>query len=262
MIELFIKVRILDIIDIFLVAFLMYQIYMFIRGSIAINIFFGLFAFYLLWLLVKALDMYLLSSILGQVIGVGVIALIIVFQQEIRRFLRIMGSRYMSNQRFSIEKLFKGKIKAEPEINIELLSDTSFHLANKKTGALIVLVRKNQLMPIVETGEQINAVFSKNLVESIFSKYSPLHDGAIIVKANRIIAARCVLPVTDKQNLPSSFGLRHRAALGLTENSDAIVIAISEENGYVSVSIGGVIERNISQKRLEEFLSNNLTEPL
>ncbi|MFC2138433.1 diadenylate cyclase CdaA [Bacteroidota bacterium] len=257
MIDLFIKIRILDLIDIFLVAFLMYQIYMIIRGTIAINIFMGIFALYLLWLLVKAFNMHLLSSILGQIIGVGVIALIIVFQQEVRRFLLVMGSRYLKNKNFSIENIFYSKSKHEQQDVFNEIIETCFNMAKEKSGALIVLTRRSDLSSYVETGEELNAKISPSLVESIFLKQSSLHDGALIVEGKTIIAARCVLPITEKRKMHSSIGMRHRAALGMSENTDAIVLIVSEERGYVSIAIGGELERNVSRKRLLEFLQEH-----
>lgn len=260
MIDVFIKIRILDLIDIILVAVLLYQIYMIIRGTVAINIFIGVFAFYLIWLLVKALNMHLLSSILGQIIGVGVIALIIVFQQEIRRFFLVMVSRYMSNRSFSIEKMFQGRIKQTPKIDLDLLADTCFHMAKMNTGALIVLTRRSHLTTYSETGDILNAEFSSRLLESIFYKGNPLHDGAVIINGNKIVAARCVLPISDRKSVPSGLGLRHRAAIGMSENTDAMILVVSEEMGNVSVALGGQLQRNISRKRLTEFLSENLIE--
>ena len=256
MIDLFIKIRVLDLIDIFLVAFLMYQIYMIIRGTIAINIFIAIFALYLLWLLVKAFDMHLLSSILGQIIGVGVIALIIVFQQEIRRFLLVMGSRYLKNWNFPIENIFYHNTKKEQQADFNDIVETCFNLAKEKIGALIVLTRRSDLTSYINSGEELNARISTSLVESIFLKQSSLHDGAVIVKGKTIVAARCVLPITDKK-LHTTVGMRHRAALGMSENTDAIVLIVSEERGYVSIAMGGNLERNITQKRLLEFLEEH-----
>jgi len=253
MIDIFIKIRILDLIDIFLVAFLMYQIYMIIRGTIAINIFIAIFALYLLWLLVKAFNMHLLSSILGQVIGVGVIALIIVFQQEIRRFLLVMGSRYLKNWNFSIENIFYSKSKTEQQADYNDIIEACFMLAKEKIGALIVLTRRSNLTSYINSGEELNAKISISLVRSIFLKQSSLHDGALIVEGKTIVAARCVLPISDKK-LHASVGMRHRAALGMSENTDAIVLIVSEERGYVSLALGGSLERNITRKSLLEFL--------
>ncbi len=258
MIQAFISIGILDIIDIVIVAFLMYQVYLLIRGTAAINIFIGIFIIYFLWLFVKALNMQLLGSILGQIIGVGVIALIIIFQQEIRRFLLVVVSRYISNRTFSLEKLLTGKLKDFPKINYDPLIETCFHLAKLKTGALIVLGRKSDLSSYAETGDIINAEYSSRLLESIFHKKAPLHDGAVLIRDNKIIAARCVLPITEKRNLPSWMGMRHKAALGMCENTDSIVIIISEEKGFVSIAKDAKIERNITKKRLAEILIDEL----
>ncbi len=256
----FITIRVLDVIDILLVALLFYQIYMLIRGTIAINIFMGIFVVYIVWLIVKALNMELLSSILGQIIGVGVLAIIIVFQQEIRRFLLLIGSRYLTHYRFSLEGILfpKSKRTAEP-INVEPLVRAARNLSEGRTGALIVLAQKSNLQLYIETGDPIKAITSSRLIESIFFKNNPLHDGAVILTNNTIEAARCVLPLTEKLNLPPSFGLRHRAALGISENTDAIVILISEETGKIALVHGGEIQHNLSpaelRKRLEELTS-------
>jgi uncharacterized protein (TIGR00159 family) len=255
----FISIRVLDVIDILLVALLFYQIYMLIRGTVAINIFMGIFFVYLLWLVVRALNMELLSSILGQIIGVGVIALIIVFQQEIRRFLLLIGTRYFSKNRFSFENIFflRGK-KMENPVNIEAIVKACRNMSERKVGALIVITRKSDLTLYAETGDIINAETSSRLIENIFFKNSPLHDGAIIIKNNLIHAARCILPVSEKTNLPPSYGLRHRAAIGITENTDAIVVINSEETGAVSFAVEGKVHENITNLNLRELLETNL----
>lgn len=260
MVQAFINIGILDIVDIFVVAFLMYQAYLLIRGTNAINIFIGIAAIYLLWLIVRALNMQMLSTILGQIIGVGVIALIIVFQQEIRRFLLVMGSRYFSKKNFSIEKILLGKHKNIHRVDYEPLVDLCFDFSRQKTGALIVLGRKTDLNIFAETGDILNSNLSPRLIESIFYKQGPLHDGAILIKDETIIAARCVLPISDKRNLPPWMGMRHKAALGMSENSDAIVLIISEEKGFVSLAVEGNIERNLTKKRLLERLEVELNE--
>lgn len=256
---LFISIRILDIIDILLVALLFYQIYMLIRGTVAINIFLGIFTLYIFWLVVKALNMELLSSILGQIIGVGVIALIIVFQQEIRRFLLLLGTRYFSKNRFSIEKMLMMKgDKYDTPVNIEAIVRACRNMAETKVGALIVVTQKSNLQLYAETGDIINAETSSRLIENIFFKNSPLHDGAMIIKNNLIFAVRCILPLTEKTNLSASYGLRHRAALGISEITDALVIVVSEETGKISFIFEGVITENISVVKLREILEENL----
>jgi len=250
----FITIRILDILDIFLVAYLMYRIYLWIRGTVALNIFFVIFVIYLFWLLVKALNMELISSIMGQIIGVGVIALIIVFQQEIRRFLLMVGSRYISNPNFTFENFFPFQFRKSPRIEIESIIDTCYILTKTKTGALIVLAKKSDMQPFAKTGDVLNADYTGRLIESIFNKKSPLHDGAVIIKGNKILAARCVLPITEKLDISPRYGMRHKAAIGMTENTDSIVIVISEERVSVSVAKNGEIFSGISKEEMVNML--------
>lgn len=257
----FITFRILDLIDIFLVALLLYQIYMLIRGTVAINIFVGIFVLYIFWLIVKALNMELLSSILGQIIGVGVIALIIVFQQEIRRFLLYIGTRYLSKNRFSLENLLfpKQKNMVEP-VNTEAITRACRNMSETKTGALIVIARKSELQLYAETGDIINAETSSRMIESIFFKNNPLHDGALIIKNDKINAARCVLPSTEKMNLPAHYGMRHRAAIGITEHTDAVVVVVSEETGKISLVHDGIIKYGLTSMELKPLLDSLLAE--
>lgn len=259
LLTLFISIRILDIIDILLVALLLYQIYMLIRGTVAINIFVGIFILYIFWLVVRALNMELLSGILGQIIGVGVIALIIVFQQEIRRFLLLIGSRYLARKTFSLERLlFLKTEKFDSKVNIEAIIRASRNMIEKKIGAIIVITIKSNLQLYAETGDIINAETSSRLIESIFFKNSPMHDGAMIIKDNLIYAVRCILPLTDKTDLPSSYGLRHRAAIGISDITDALVIVISEETGKMAFIKEGEINEDINTQKLREFLEENL----
>src|SRR6056297_2889462 len=248
MIQAFITIRVLDILDILLVAFLLYQFYNLIKGTVAINIFIGIFALYLLWLIVKALNMQLLSSILGQVIGVGVIALIIVFQQEIRRFLLLIGSQYFSNKQASFRNIMTFNFNTQTGIRIKSIVKACINLSHGKIGGLIVITRKSDLRTYTKTGDIINATTSSRLIESIFNKKSPLHDGAVIIRKDKIAAARCILPISENTYLPPYFGLRHRAALGITEVSDAFVIVVSEERGEISVADNGQITTNINSK--------------
>ncbi len=254
MVGLFISIRILDVFDILLTALLFYQVYRLIKGTIAINIFIGIFSVYLLWLLVRALNMQLLGSILGQFIGVGVIALIIVFQQEIRRFLLLIGTRYLSNRAFSIEKLFTSVSGSRPKIRLTSLIKSFKNFSERKTGALVVIARASELEAYAQTGDRIDAVTSSRLMESIFCKESPLHDGAVIIIGDRINAARCVLPVSENTNLPPDFGMRHRAALGMSEQTDAAVVVVSEETGWISIADEGKLIPNISIRDLAEYL--------
>ena len=255
----FINIRWLDIVDILLVAFLLFQLYNLIKGTGAINIFLGIISIYLIWMIVKAFEMELLSEILGQFISVGVIALIIVFQQEIRQFLLILGSQGF------LKKTGKGFFsfhwqtdKFETE-DIDNIVNACENMTKNKTGALIIVTRKNELRPYILTGEQIQANISKQLIETIFFKNSPLHDGAMIISGNKIKAARCVLPVSEKSNLPENVGLRHRAAIGITEESDAIAIIVSEQRGEISIADGAILKMHIKPEKLKEYLIRELS---
>lgn len=248
------NIRILDVIDIVLVAFLLYQVFLLIRGTVALNIFYGVFILYMTWLLVKALNMQLLGSILGQFIGLGLVALLIVFQQEVRRFLLVLGTKYLRNTGFSFERIFKFKESSQSGWSLDLLADICYNLSEQKLGALIVLAKKSQLRAFAETGQQIEGVLSVDLMSSIFQKSSPLHDGAVILVNNRIKAAGCVLPITENNSLRGSMGMRHRAAVGMSESSDSVVLVISEETGNVSVANEGSIKELPTRKRFLKVL--------
>lgn len=237
-----VPVRFLDIIDILLVAFLMYQIYLLIKGSIAIYIFITVLAFWALWWLVKD-NLILLGSILGQIISVGVIAIIVVFQPELRRFLVLFGTRYLSKTGITLDNLFPSSSGLRRNVPINAIVKACINMAKNRTGALIVLKRKSPLDVYIQSGDILEALISSRLIESIFNKYSPLHDGAMIIINDKIRAARCVLPVSDNFELPANYGLRHRAAIGLTEETDALVIIISEETGEISLAEAGRIKR-------------------
>lgn len=248
-------ISIVDIIDIVLVAIILFQLYKLIRGTAALSIFIGIFIIYMFWLIVRALNMELIGALMGQVIGVGVIALIIVFQQEVRRFLLAIGNRYINRRRFSFGKLFtrvdeeKGSPKEAEEIVRAVES-----MASKKTGALIVLGRKSSLDIYSEGGERIDAIISAELLETIFFKNSPLHDGAVLIEDGKIFAARCPLPITDRVNLPPRYGMRHRAAIGISEHTDALVIVVSEETGRITVADGSEIKEKITANELRQIL--------
>jgi diadenylate cyclase len=254
----FITLRWLDIVDILLVAFLLFQLYSLIKGTGAINIFIGIISIYLVWMLVKAFEMELLSEILGQFISVGVIALIIVFQQEIRQFLLLLGSQGFVKKTGKSFFTFRWQTEKFETEDIDNIVNACDSMAKSKTGALIIVTRKNELRSYVLTGEQIYANISKQLIETIFFKNSPLHDGAMIVSGNKIKAARCVLPVSEKSNLPENVGLRHRAAIGITEESDAIAIVVSEQRGEISIADGAVLKMHIKPEKLKEYLIREL----
>lgn len=250
-----IDLKVIDIIDIVLVAIILFQLYRLIRGTAALSIFIGIFIIYMFWLLVKALNMELIGALLGQVIGVGVIALIIVFQQEVRRFLLVIGNRYMNRRRFSFGKLFSSveEQTGSPKEAEEIVRAAE-SMASKKIGALIVLGRKSSLDIYSEGGERIDAIISAELLETIFFKNSPLHDGAVLIEDGKIFAARCPLPITDRVSLPPKYGMRHRAAIGISEHTDSLVVVVSEESGKITVAEGGEVKENISPNELRQIL--------
>lgn len=250
-----VPITILDIIDIVLVAFILFQLYRIIKGTAAFSIFIAVFFIYLFWLIVKALNMQMISSLLGQVISVGVIALIIVFQQELRRFLLVIGNRYIKNSRFSLRRLFSS-VSDEPggpAIAEEIVRAVE-SMSSKKIGALIVIGRQSRLDLYTEGGEILKARISADLLETIFFKNTPLHDGAVLIENGLIFAARCPLPVTDQFKLPPNFGMRHRAAIGMSEHTDALVIVVSEETGYISVVDAGKIRTKLNPNELRNIL--------
>jgi diadenylate cyclase len=257
MLSAFIHIRLLDIIDMILVALLFYQLYMLIRGTVAYSITLGIAIIYIFWWAVRALQMELLSTILGSVLGVGVIALIIVFQQEIRRFLIYLGSRYVDGNRISFEKLLNLKFESKTQVKIKSILKAVMLFSQEKTGALIVIKNTSNLDMYSETGDVLNAETSSRLFSSIFNKTSPLHDGAVIVENDKVKAARVILPVTDKPDLPPEYGLRHRAGLGISEVTDSLVIIVSEENGQISMAENGILQKNVPPKILIQKLEDD-----
>ncbi|WP_215226317.1 diadenylate cyclase CdaA [Echinicola shivajiensis] len=254
----FLDVSIVNIIDITLVSVLIYQVYKLMRGSVAIKIFLGFLSLYLVYLVVNAAKMELLSIILGQFMGVGVIAAIILFAPEIRKFLLIIGkTSILSNENVLQELLFWRK-KETMAFNITPIIEASKSLAGTSTGALIVISKNSELKFYADSGDLIDAVVSKRLLISIFNKYSPLHDGAAIIYNGKVKAARCILPVTEKE-LPAHFGLRHRAAIGMSEATDTLVLIVSEETGQVSMAKNGNILHNLSFQEVREMINAYLT---
>ncbi|MCF8357203.1 MAG: diadenylate cyclase CdaA [Prolixibacteraceae bacterium] len=250
MTEAFINLRFLDILDILLVAFLIYELYLLIKGTAAFNIILGIFIFYITWIIVRALNMELMGSIMGQVMGVGVLALIVVFQQEIRKLFLLLGTRYNLNNKFSFETLFSREKEEDNDYHVKEIVMACDAMSRSKTGALIVLVNKTELQEFVDTGEQIDSRMSGPLLQTIFFKNSPLHDGAVIINKGKIIAARCVLPVSSKRLKNDRLGLRHRAALGISQATDAQVIIVSEETGKLSYAYNGTLHENLNPVNL------------
>ncbi len=255
----FIKFRLTDAIDILLVAIILYEFYKLLKGTAAVRIFVGIAILFVVYKLAGLLHFGILSEIMGQVISVGMIALIVVFQPEIRSFLI-----YLGNTKFI--KILSGKLnrKMNPQEfaeDIEAIVRACKRMASSKTGALIIMARETPLDHFLSTGEPLDAIVSRELIENLFFKNSPLHDGAVIIKNHRIAAARCILPVSKADNLPTDLGLRHRSAIGSTTLTDAIAVIVSEQTGQISICKEGKITRDISpivlkQMLAEEFISS------
>ena len=231
----FLDFKITDVIDIILVAVLLYYIYKLVRGSVAINIFIGIVIVWGFWKLTELLGMKMISSMVGAFMQVGLIALIIVFQQEIRKFLLMIGSTNFSNKRNFIRRFTFLKQEAlSSTMDIDSLLKACLNMSSTKTGALIILKRNNSLDFIKSSGDKMNIELNQPILESIFYKNSTLHDGAIVIEDNQIVATRVILPVSNERNIPLRFGLRHRAAVGISEKTDALALVVSEETGAIS----------------------------
>ena len=255
----FFEFGIKDVIDIFLVALMLYYIYRLMKESRSLNVFYGIIVFVLIWLFVsQVLEMKLLGSILSQLASVGVIGLIVLFKEEIRKFLYQLGAhqRVKSIMRFFSQSKDNGQ--DEDKETIMPIVWACMDMAKKKVGALIVIERATPLDDIVQTGEQIDARVNKLLIENIFFKNSPLHDGAMIVSKKRIKAAGCILPVSHNMDIPKELGLRHRAAMGISQDSDAIAVVVSEETGRISVAIKGQFRLRLSAEELESILAREM----
>lgn len=256
----FLEVSWVDLVDISLVAILLYQIYKLIRGSIAVKIFLGILSLYLIYLIVRAAQMELLTTILGQFMGVGVLAMIILFQPEIRKFLLLIGRSTDLNRDNIFKNITNWRNEHHDDFDIHELIEALKTLKATRTGALIVFSRDIELKFYAETGDELDAKVNKKILLSIFNKQSPLHDGAIIIYKGRIKAARCVLPVSENDDLPSYFGMRHRSAMGMSEVTDTLVLAISEETGRLILARNGKYLRSLKLKQVEqrilEYLHN------
>lgn len=256
----FFEFGIKDAIDILLVALMLYYFYRLMKESRSLNVFMGIMVFVVLWLIVsQILEMKLLGSIMDKLVSVGVIGLIVLFQEDIRKFFYNLGA----HQRVKgLRRFFSGD---EKQINSEKLKQmimpivmACLNMSKKKVGALIVMQRSVPLDDIVATGERIDANISQQLIENIFFKNSPLHDGALIVADHRLKAAGCILPVSHEQNIPKSLGLRHRAALGMSQDNDSICIVVSEETGGITIAMDGELQLRLSAEKLESILTHEM----
>lgn len=253
----FIQMSIIDVVDIVLVATILFYIYKLIRGTQATSILFGIVVIYVSWIVARAFNMELMSGILGSVVSVGLIALIIIFQTEIRKFLQTLGANSQHTGPVAyVYRLLTNQKKAEKDDIMAVIDPVvraCGSMSNSLTGALIVIRQEGSLKDIMDTGVVVDANITDSLIKNIFFKNSPLHDGAMVIAGGRIAAAKCVLPST-KSEVPLSFGMRHRAAMGLCEESDAIVVVVSEETGAISVAQNGKIKRGLSETELKAEL--------
>lgn len=248
----FLDFNLYSLIDIFAVAFLLYQVYQLIRGTVAVNILLGVAAVYFVWRLVGYLGMNLLSGILGAFFQMGFLALIIIFQQEIRRFLLLMGSNTLFKR---LPSFFYNSTTAD-NYTIHSIINALTKMSSQKTGALIILKGENDLSGIIQEGDNMDIKVNTPIIESIFFHHSPLHDGAVIIEGNKITSTRSILPVSYNQNIPSHLGLRHRAAVGITEKVDAIALVVSEETGYISYVKRGIRYTINHIEELEKVLNS------
>ena len=258
----FFEFSIKDVIDIILVALMLYYIYRLMRESRSLNVFIGIMIFVVFWLFVsQILEMRLLGTILDKLVSVGVLAMIVIFQEDIRKFLYNLGAHQRMR---ALKKFFQSKDKSSREMSKEKMVQiipvvmASLNMSRGKVGALIVYERNAPLNDIISTGDQIDSNINQQLIENIFFKNAPLHDGAMIISNHRIKAAGCILPVSHDLNIPKELGLRHRAALGITQESDALAIVVSEETGAISVAMKGEFRLRLSAEELESILTKEL----
>ena len=248
-----------DILDILITGYLIYSVYRLLKGSLAINIFIGVLLLYAIWWLVQTLEMDLLSNLLGQFVSVGVIVLIIIFQPEVRRFLLVLGNTTLKRRGAIFGSIIKSSVEPEEEKqrSINSIKTALVKMARLKLGALIVLTNEFQLSSLSDSGTEVKAKISQPLLESIFQKESPLHDGAVIITSGLIQRASAILPVSENQQLPKSVGLRHRAGVGATEGTSSIALIVSEENGKISYAKEGRLVRNLTEEELYELLNRH-----
>ncbi len=255
----FLPVRIWDILDILIVGYLMYQLYKLLKGSIAFNILIGLLTLYVIWWLVGELNMDLLKAVLGQFVNVGFIILIIIFQPEVRRFLLFLGNTTLRQRSNVLSRILDRNLEhtQQKQDQIRAIKAAILSMSAKKTGALIVLAKNLTLEGLINSGIALDAQISEALIESIFNKESPLHDGAVIIDQGKIVRASCILPVSESPRLPKSVGLRHRAAIGISERANIAAFIVSEETGSISFAYGGHLTRRLSEKKLHGLLSEH-----
>ena len=251
----FLEMSFTDILDILLLGVIIFLAFKWLRGSSAISIFVAIVSLYLIRVLVSAFNMRLMNALMETVLDVGVLALIVIFQPEIRKFLISLGNRYMNNAqgRALINRVLGrtgGGIGSGEAVNE--ITEACRRMSEDKTGALIVIAQRTPLDDVIGTGDRIDAGIHRRLIMNLFFKNSPLHDGALVIVGDRIVAARCTLPITERTDIPANYGMRHKAAIGITEETDADVVVVSEETGNISFIKAGKVTKinNINELKL------------
>lgn len=251
----FLQMSVADILDILLLALMIFIAFRWLRGSSAMSIFVAIVSLYIVRVVLSAFNMRLMTAIMDMILDVGMLAVIVIFQPEIRKFLIRLGNRYMETARGRVflGKFFgKKKNVVESSEAVNDLTEACRRMSEDKTGALIVIGHKNPLEDIIRTGDRLDAAIHRRLIMNLFFKNSPLHDGALVIAGGRIVAARCTLPITSRTNIPANFGMRHKAAIGITEETDADAVIVSEETGKISFVKGGKVTpiQNINELKL------------
>ena len=251
----FLEMSLADILDILLLGLMIFLAFRWLRGSTAMSIFVAIVSLYIIRVVLSAFNMRLMTAIMDMILDVGMLAVIVIFQPEIRKFLIKLGNRYMDTAR---GRVFMGKFFGRKKNSIENseamndLAEACRRMSEDKTGALIVIAHNNPLEDIIQTGDRLDAAIHRRLIMNLFFKNSPLHDGALVISGDRIVAARCTLPITSRTSIPAHYGMRHKAAIGITEETDADAIVVSEETGNISFVKAGKVTPigNINELKL------------
>jgi uncharacterized protein (TIGR00159 family) len=254
------RLTLVNVIDVLIVLVISFQMYRLLKGSLAFIMLIGLLTIYMAWIIVRLLGMPLMEGLLGEFTKVGFLVILIVFQQEIRKFLLIIGrNSFLGDNRSLMKMLFRSwKIDQSIHANYREILDACESLAASQMGALIIFPKTSEMRFIGTSGELLNALITKRLLLSIFNKYSPLHDGAVIIVSNRITAANCILPVSENPQIQNKYGLRHLSAIGITEQTDAIALVVSEERGTITVAKSGKLIENLSRQEIIDLITKEL----
>ncbi len=257
MVDYFVSFGIKDIIDVLCVSLLLFYLYKLMKRTGSLNMFIGILVFILVWIVVsQVLKMQLLGAVMNKLVDVGVIALIVLFADDIRHFFRDIGTSTRTRKLF--HWLVRRRSGHGDAAKWEPVAKACESMSGRKEGALIVIGGSDELHDVIASGEEVNANINQRLIENIFFKNSPLHDGAMIIVNDRIESAACILPLSQSEELPKEFGLRHRSAMGIAEKTNAVAVVVSEETGIISVFHKGSFQRDMTADGLTHFLSENV----